>query len=315
MNNVFDYTCGFHIDMAAVLEAMRGNKERDPVVFKTCRRKPLPWRDELIETAKHIRRVSAGHPLYVCMSGGIDSEVIARSFLTAGIPFEAVTFRHVQGTNEHDIAYAFEWCYKNDVKLNVIPFDVTEFFVSGIPRIIEQGYYAGVGTHLSYMYIHMARTISSMGGVAIMGSGETLFKSDGKEVSLEFRMWWHNNCRYLFDNPKHFHFPWFFKTTPEMIAAYLEEELVQLVTRDPTYYQCAPLPEVQTLEKTIVYHKNFPDMRRRPKNTGWEVVYEKNPIVNRWIDERRLNYRYHAVDRLEYIPVSKVRTQLGLSGF
>lgn len=313
MTSVFDYTCGFDIDINAVVDSMRGKPGKDAVVFRRCKRQPKPWREELIETAKHIRRVSAGLPLYVCMSGGIDSEVIARSFFAADIPFEAVTFRHLQNTNEHDIAYVFEWCYKNNVKLNVIPFDVTEFFVSGIPRIIEQGYYAGVGTHLSYMYIHFARTIHARGGVPVMGSGETLFKSDGKEVSLEFRMWWYNNCRYMFDNPKQLHFPWFFKTTPEMIAAYLNEELVRLVTSDPSYYACAPLPEVQTLEKTIVYHKNFPDMRRRPKNTGWEMVAEKNPIVNRWIDERRLNYRYQPVDRLEYIPVSKVREQLGIN--
>lgn len=313
--NRLDITCSFDIDIEAASQSLFNKGNKDMVSFRRCHRLPLPWKEELVRTAKYIREKSLGHGrIYVCMSGGIDSEVIARSFLAADIPFTAIILRHTQNTNEHDIAYAFDWCQKNNVELEIVPFDVVKFFVADIPAYIKRGYDAGMNTYLSYMYMHIAELVNAREGVAVMGSGETLFKSDGEVVSLEFRMWWYNNCRHMVDNPNMMYFPWFFKTTPEMVAAYLDEELVRLFTRDPSYYACAPLPEVQTLEKTIVYHKNFPDMMRRPKYTGWEKVSEQYPVVNTWINARRKAALFKPVDKLEYIPVSKVRSQLGISG-
>lgn len=57
--------------------------------------------------------------LYVAMSGGIDSEFVAQTFLDLGIPFKPIIFR-VSDLNELDIWWAFKWCRDNSIEPVVV---------------------------------------------------------------------------------------------------------------------------------------------------------------------------------------------------
>ena len=60
--------------------------------------------DWLAETRRTARRIAerTTKPIYLCMSGGIDSEVAAEAFLAEKIPFTALTLSY-KGINDHDI--------------------------------------------------------------------------------------------------------------------------------------------------------------------------------------------------------------------
>ena len=59
--------------------------------FQACSRKPLPFRQECAATARYIADTTK-EPLIVLMSGGIDSEIVVRSFLEAEASFKVVFF-------------------------------------------------------------------------------------------------------------------------------------------------------------------------------------------------------------------------------
>ena len=54
------------------------------IKYGRCERDPLDFRSECVNAAKLIRE-STNLPIYVCFSGGVDSEIVVRSFMEANI--------------------------------------------------------------------------------------------------------------------------------------------------------------------------------------------------------------------------------------
>ena len=99
----------------------------------------LPFHDAAIATAKEI--AAQHNDIYVAMSGGCDSEYIAKAFLAAGVPFKAImlTCRRYFRVGEW---YADKWCADNGVELIKYDVEIEDFFaqgkrVSGILRAIS----------------------------------------------------------------------------------------------------------------------------------------------------------------------------------
>jgi hypothetical protein len=63
--------------------------------------------------------------LYVAMSGGIDSEYIAKTFLRLGLPFTPIIFK-VDDLNELDIWWAIRWCKDNNIEPVIVEKNVQE---------------------------------------------------------------------------------------------------------------------------------------------------------------------------------------------
>lgn len=94
--------------------------------YDKLKRKPLGFKEECILTAKKIRE-DTNLPIYVCMSGGLDSTVVAESFRLAGINFTAAIMRFEDSLNYHDIKYAFEYCKRYNIPFKVFDINVEEF--------------------------------------------------------------------------------------------------------------------------------------------------------------------------------------------
>lgn len=75
-----------------------------------------------------------GQQNVVYISGGIDSELVAWSFVEAGVDFVPVIFRYVdaQGKylNDHDTEWAFKFCNNHDLIPVVRDFNIEEFWES-----------------------------------------------------------------------------------------------------------------------------------------------------------------------------------------
>ena len=99
------------------------------ISYGHCRRTPNSFRLECLQAAREIAE-KATFPIYVCLSGGIDSEIVAESFRLAGIPFVAGIMRFNDNLNRHDILWALKYCIKHNVEYRFFDVNVFEFYES-----------------------------------------------------------------------------------------------------------------------------------------------------------------------------------------
>ena len=139
--------------------------------FKPLSREVGTLYDELLSTVRFIRS-STDKPIMVCLSGGIDSEIICRAFLKAGIEFSVVTARHKNRTNDFDIQHARNFCKEFNIPMRIVELDTEDYFVNRVEQHISNGY-KSLNIY-RYFQLFMLETIESLGGCAVIGSGEQL---------------------------------------------------------------------------------------------------------------------------------------------
>lgn len=92
--------------------------------------RPLSFRSECIRAAKLIFE-NTYLPIRVCLSGGLDSQVVALAFKHAGVPFEVCTVRLLfegKVVNQHDVANADLLAQSLDMKPFVIEVNTEDIF-------------------------------------------------------------------------------------------------------------------------------------------------------------------------------------------
>ncbi len=271
--------------------------------FNPIRRPLQDWKTELALTAKNIRNLT-DKPIFICLSGGIDGEVIARTFLQEGIEFTALTLRHTAGTNEHDVSYSMKFCEFYNVPHKIVDFDLEDFITNKIPKYIEQGYCTW--RTFRYQQIYLFELAESLGGTAILGGGEQVYRTIDNEICLSFKSDFFMCLEWLKNNNK-FHFPFFHMQNPELFASYLDDKLIKFMHSDPSYF-INTWDNDASYDKMFVYHRNWPKMKRRKKFNGLENLKNNEPLFN--LIQNRKQELGEPV--LQNIPVSVIRKQLGI---
>ncbi len=238
--------------------------------FAPCTREPGTWKEEIYAAARTIANRTT-KPIWVCSSGGIDSEIACRAFFDQGIPFSVLTVEHMAGTNEHDIRYARKWCEERGVHQEVVKVDMAEFLSKGIDAYAER--YVAVHP-FRYFQIKLMEIVEGMGGFAVLCSGEQRYYADlkkpvltppdlhlslsnGNTVPLE---WCKDNAT---DHEPYFHF-----ATPELCLSYIRLPLVSFALANPDIFFRHPA-NTYTL-KRLVYQSVWTDLEVRYKFDGYE---------------------------------------------
>ena len=281
----------------------RPMEQRFHITYRALSRTPMSWRDEVLAAAKRIADTET-RPLLVCLSGGIDSEVLARAFMELGVPFTALTVEFTDGTNAHDIAYADKFCQRHGIKQEIMKLDPAYHFAQGIDRWVKAGYEAY--SFYRYMQLYLVERAERMGCVSIHGGGtdcQTYFTHDDEicfkqNPGLICVLQWmqRKNSR---------HYPYFFTSTPEMCAAYQQIDVIETLLRNPDYFRSATKSSV-SLEKQIVMHALWPGMETRDKYTGFEFLQQQADV--KAAEMARL---FPHLGK-KYFPIRLVRQQLGL---
>ena len=273
------------------------------IKFKPVTRPLLGWKQEVYETAKQIRSL-ADRPLFLCMSGGIDSEVVARAFIENNIEFTALSLRHIKGTNNHDVDWAIKFCRDRNLKHIVIDFDFEDFVINKIPKYIEQGYVTWRTFRFQQLYLF--ELAESLGYTAVLGGGPSPFFTVDGEICLNFKIdefmcldWLKNN------NQKHF--PYFYWQNSEIMASYFSQGLINFMLTDPEYF--VTVWPTTSPEKLTVYHKYWPEMPRRMKYDGFEKITGTDLALN-YIVPRRQKLG-EVVSR--NVPVRLIKSQFGIN--
>jgi len=257
--------------------------------------------DEVLKTARFIH-TNTDKPIVVAYSGGIDSEVVCLGLKWQQIPFTVLSVKHKNGTNREDMENASWFCKANNITQEVVELDAEDFFSNGYKKYLNQGYKSN--SVFRYFQLFLLETIQNMNSTAVLGGGEQIyFLHDNQlytssDATFVIPLEW---CR----RNSTMHYPYFFQTRPEMMAAYLENKLIKFLVSNPTYLTGFNSATTISLEKMMVLHSEF-DMRRRAKFHAFRHFMD---IVKQ--SENELSRKY--VIPKHFIPVQTLRTQLGLT--
>ena len=154
------------------------------VKFKKCTQKPMSWREECIRAADMIYQ-STDKNILVHFSGGIDSEIICRSFLENGHPFKAMIFRFENNLNLHDIAYAVKFCKEYNIEYSIVDFSILDFLKTTyhnieLPNPVSNDWFQLWHTYLHKFWFNMGY------GYQIMGEGQLFLIHDTLNVKKVF---------------------------------------------------------------------------------------------------------------------------------
>jgi hypothetical protein len=201
------------------------------------------FRNECIDSVKKIRE-RTDKTLLVNMSGGIDSEMIARSLLLADISFTAQIWVYEDNLNDHDITYAIKFCESNNIPIRYLNINIKNFFEKTIYEITEkwptpfwamplqqyvtdltpENYYSIFGE--GHLVFHMTDPEEK---VNLYAMDYKFNRNDIKKQKFEpflFEMECATNVtRYMNETGKT-GCPRFFKYTPEIMLAYMRHPIV-----------------------------------------------------------------------------------------
>lgn len=237
--------------------------------FARCIRFPLSWPEESERTAKYLVE-SVKKPIWICSSGGIDSESICEIFLKLKLPFSVLSLKYTNNENAHDLQYAERWCAKNKVFHKIVPVDLQRWVDVEVDAYIRDGYVAlTIGR---YMTLKEMSSVEEMGGFAICGDGPWPCRLDMRQMQpyLEVQrgsisttpLEW---CR----RNNTIHEPFFYYNNPELTLSWLRIPLIDCIRQNPEILRHRLNANAL---KGIVMRSYFPHQEARPKWDGFETV-------------------------------------------
>ena len=236
------------------------------VDYGSITREQMSFGEECLATAKLIRDTKNG-PLWVFLSGGLDSEIALRAFVKANIPVRAAIIRFKHDFNIHDISYAVIAAETLGVPYRFIELDIVKFLEETVFDMAKLTNSSLVSTNV------VCWAFNKIDGIPVMGNGDCqleLIRSG--QYALCDKEYFMSFYYYLLDQNLD-GVPGFFRFTPETMLSWLEDETVkQAVQRRPERV-------LETL-KNQMYLKYF-DAYDRTKYTGYEKIRLITDDVNK----------------------------------
>ena len=250
------------------------------------------YQDELRRTADLVYQ-NFGKDFVLFLSGGTDSEIVARNFLSIGIKPQCYCIKFKDDYNSSDVNEAIDLANGLDIPLSIIDFDVKDFLYSGHAEEFGQKLQC---TQITYLMVYYS--ILKIGMPAVMG-GEVLLK---RNINTTPSTWYYSireneDCSAMrFSNM--YNIPlvneWF-SYTPELLLYYLEDpDIVKLVTTKFNY----KLTSVSS--KNDILKRLVPDIRVRKKTHGFENLLGFNFQAYRQLASKQICRLESSLDGIEY---------------
>jgi hypothetical protein len=252
------------------------------------------YRSELIRITDMVYR-DLGKDLLLFLSGGTDSEIVLRNFIEYGIKPRCVVIRFKDGYNAADVDEAIEMCKELDVKLEILDFDVKNFFYSGEASDFAKKIQCTQITYLmAYYHVYKLSAPSVMGGELLLTRYITkhsnywyyTFRENEDASAMRFSN--------IFDIPL---VNEWFSYTPEIMLYFLEatDAGIENLFSDP--YKLTSVSS-----KNAILKKLYPDIRSKVKTHGFEKLLAFNYEAYKSILADSYKRLEHSLDG---IPLSK----------
>lgn len=264
---------------------------------------PFNFSNECTRTAEIIAAQAKEFGLIptILLSGGLDSEVVVKAFLYAGVEFKAITFRYPNGLNKHEIRYVEEFKARHTFEHEYYDIDILKFCKTNEARELFQCSYCTFFEMVPHM--HLCRIVYERGGLPILGNGEALLLRDEGEwkyIEYEYDLAWYR-FGHAFNVPGVYGF---FQHTPNITLAMLNEPRYVELAEGKNSAANVLLKNSRDI-KYKVYFDHWPDLIRRQKYDGGELLRH----VFKPLDVSLRNYDLSYDERF-VVPVERIRSEL-----
>ena len=243
------------------------------------KRKVGTYFQETLIAMEHVNDVRNGE-IQLLYSGGLDSEYVARVLLHLGIKFTPVIIqlKNVKENsiyNDHDTAYAFDFCKSHNLTPKIYDLDFDKFVSSGQWRTIAESVECCAIAVPATLYV-----ASQLDGFTILGNDPPYLRYE-KETDkwyLEELQYIHSILRYY----KKFNLngcPFLLSYTPEMMLSFLLDPKIVALGNN-----MFPGKKGSNSTKSYVFNNGSGfnmdvydfDKKTRIKYTGYEKIYRSD---------------------------------------
>ena len=271
---------------------------------------PTSFKDECLRAARLIGK-AADKPILLFLSGGVDSEVTARSFLEAGISFEVATTNIIHNgkiINEHDTIYATSFIKKFNLKAHTININFIDLS-NRYKQIRETNNPAEPYYKVSMGFLNQIMMFEQFCEhyFCITGNGDVVISPYrsynqagpsqyglyvGKSFSCSALAAYELSARKLINVAR------FFCYTPELMLAWiLDPDIQHWIKYEKALMGPHGWMNIHTI-KSFVLYKIWPDMEIRPKLIGFENIPEYSELyVNDFYNDAK-SYMQIPIDTL-----------------
>lgn len=224
--------------------------------------------DELKDAARSTLDHYSGLKPSIFFSGGVDSEIVLRTYMDVGVVPEVFIMRYENDINLPDVSYAVSACIAYGIKFHLIDFNLKKFYENDAEHISEQAQIDFPRALPQLKFIEYAD------GLPIFCSSDpSWYRIDadyhtvGKWISIchEHDIGYSKYVRYL-NRPV---IGEWFKWTPGLVLSYTKLAWFRRLINDGYYGKL----NVNS-SKLIGYREVYPDLVYREKLTGFEPMGE-----------------------------------------
>ncbi len=225
------------------------------------------YRSELLRITDLVYN-DLGKDLVLFLSGGTDSEIVLRNFLEYGVKPRCVIIKFNDGYNASDVREALELTAELGIDLEIIDFDIKDFFYSGEARDFAEKIQC---TQITYLMVYYH--IYKLGMPAVMGGELLLSRHIDKNSNYWYYTFRENEDASAMRFSNFFNIPlvneWF-SYTPEIMLYFLESKFgVQEMLSDR--YKLTSVSS-----KNDILRKLYPNVRKKTKTHGFEKLLAFN---------------------------------------
>lgn len=222
------------------------------------------WLAEQYRTADSIYK-EFGKDLVVMFSGGTDSEIVLRSFLKIGIVPRCCFINFIGDYNIEDKIIAQKICDQLNVKLEVLDFDVVEFYRNGNAHEFSSAIQC---RQIAYLSVY--HNIKKLQAPSVMG-GEMFLR---RHVDMTSSKWYYvirenedgSAMRFTLKYDIPLVNEWF-SYTPEMMGYYLDHPDIQSLITTKFNYKLSSVSSKNAILKSLM-----PDIVDKVKTHGYEKL-------------------------------------------
>ncbi|MDE0092644.1 MAG: hypothetical protein OXN83_05120 [Oligoflexia bacterium] len=233
-----------------------------------------------------------GQEIFLCLSGGIDSESMLRAFLFSAVPFHGVIMRFNDDLNDFDIKNIIQFCETNHMSYEVFDVDIFEFFESG--KHLQYGKMYQCQSPQLAVHLYLCDHINGC-PVFSWQAPEIFFKLDLKNKTklVSFGVPGDLHLVYLryFMKKERPGVPFFFLYTPELLKSFFQLPLLQKMIWLGYYKGFDVYPSYDI--KCMAYKRaGFPVKPRKAPYTGFEKVKDHYDLLDKKSYGLAFNERY-----------------------
>jgi len=225
------------------------------------------WKDICEKTLYEI--ANTHNKLFLALSGGVDSEYIAKLLLKYDISFTPIILYWTEGYNKHDIYYAEQFCQTN--KLTPIYINISwDRYKEEIKRRADI-----IKPSLPFSIVHtfLSDAAEHLGGYLLSGSKNVKYRFDNDSIIFE-----EHEREYIIDIWTHCKHPTFYQWSPTIISTWIQYIVPNRLMAKHKWYMYDVMP--------------------RPKYDGYEHLRELFKPLSLYCED---NFGKHETCNLNYI--------------